>query len=81
MSKNFDESVRRNGGEEIPLSQMVHELMEDTAKADWSMLPQTGCDPEWEYDLSSIFIDTDTKVVSRFSFSISFLSFFLSVFF
>nr|CAD1844703.1 unnamed protein product [Ananas comosus var. bracteatus] len=62
LSKNFDESVRRNGGEEIPLSQMVHELMEDTAKADWSMLPQTGCDPEWEYDLSSIFIDTDTKV-------------------
>uniref|UniRef100_A0A0A9H2L1 Uncharacterized protein n=1 Tax=Arundo donax TaxID=35708 RepID=A0A0A9H2L1_ARUDO len=37
---------------------MVEELMMDTIKADRSMVPDTGVDPEWEYMISSIFIDT-----------------------
>jgi len=32
--------------------------MMDTIKPDRSMVPDTGVDPEWEYKLSSIFIDT-----------------------
>lgn len=43
---------------------MVEELMGDDAKSSRDELPDTGCNPEWEYELSSIFIDTDTKLVS-----------------
>lgn len=52
---------------------MVEELMMDTVKADKSVVPDTGVDPEWEYKLSSIFIDTAKGQVKlrRFSISIS----------
>jgi uncharacterized protein with NRDE domain len=43
--------------DEAPLKQMVEELMMDTVKANRAMVPDTGVDPEWEYNLSSIFID------------------------
>jgi len=32
--------------------------MMDTIKTDKSLVPDTGVDPEWEYKLGSIFIDT-----------------------
>lgn len=44
---------------------MVGELLKDEVKADRDMLPITGCDPEWEHSLSSIFVDLDTKWVIR----------------
>lgn len=42
---------------------MVAKLMADETKADRSMLPVTGCSPEWEFVLSSIFIEIDTEQV------------------
>lgn len=50
---------------------MVQGLMTDTIKPDRSMVPDTGVDPEWEYNLSSIFIDTAKGQVKDMSFSIS----------
>jgi uncharacterized protein with NRDE domain len=44
--------------DEAPLKQMVEDLMMDTVKANRAMVPDTSVDPEWEYNLSSIFIDT-----------------------
>lgn len=43
---------------------MVQELMGDKVKADRDMLPIMGCNPEWEYALSSIYVDLDTESVS-----------------
>ncbi|XP_042422451.1 transport and Golgi organization 2 homolog [Zingiber officinale] len=40
---------------------MVEKLMGDKTKADRSMLPTTGCDPEREFDLSSIFVEINAK--------------------
>jgi len=37
--------------------------MGDTVKADRDKLPSTGVDPEWELELSSIFIEANTKMV------------------
>ena len=37
--------------------------MGDTLKADRDKLPSTGVDPEWELELSSIFIEASTKMV------------------
>jgi uncharacterized protein with NRDE domain len=59
------EFLKTQGDVEIPLKEMVVELMEDKVKADRNILPITGCDPEWEYALSSIFVDLDTKWVIR----------------
>jgi len=55
---------------EASLKQMVEELMMDTTKPDRSMVPDTGVEPEWEYKLSSIFIDTAKGQVIRMTFSI-----------
>lgn len=45
------------------MKEMVEKLMMDTVKDDESMLPHIF-PPEREYHLSSIFIDTDTPIVS-----------------
>ncbi|XP_058080276.1 uncharacterized protein LOC131228553 [Magnolia sinica] len=62
LGQNFKELIRRYQGEEIPSKEMVEQLMKDTVKADKSKLPNTGCDPEWEFKLSSIFVDVDTPL-------------------
>jgi uncharacterized protein with NRDE domain len=38
--------------------------MTDTTRAGKDMLPNTGCDPDWEHGLSSIFIEVQTDEVS-----------------
>lgn len=43
---------------------MAENLMMDTMEADIDRLPNTGCDSEWERQLSSIFVEVDTKLVS-----------------
>lgn len=50
--------------QEIRGQDMVEKLMNDTTKADTQSLPNTGCDPDWELNLSSIFVEVDTKSVS-----------------
>lgn len=62
MSQNFDKLLNKYGGE-VPLEDMVEQLMTDTVRADEEKLPNTGCSPEWELILSSIFIGTDTPSV------------------
>ncbi|XP_010918279.2 uncharacterized protein [Elaeis guineensis] len=62
LARNFSELLKRHGEEEIPEKEMVEELMGDTVKADKDKLPNTGCDSEWEFGFSSIFVDLDTKL-------------------
>ncbi|XP_008781292.2 transport and Golgi organization 2 homolog [Phoenix dactylifera] len=62
LRKNFRKLLQKHGEEEIPAKEMVEKLMQDTSKADQDRLPNTGCDPEWELKLSSIFVDFDTKL-------------------
>ncbi|KAG0516335.1 hypothetical protein BDA96_10G353200 [Sorghum bicolor] len=60
LGKNFRELLREHGGDEIEVKDIVERLMTDTTKADKDRLPKTGCDPNWEHGLSSIFIEVQT---------------------
>ncbi|WOL10707.1 transport and Golgi organization [Canna indica] len=62
LRKEFSEILSNHRQEEISETEMVQSLMADKTKADRSLLPDTGCDPEWEFDLSSIFVETVTKL-------------------
>ncbi|XP_014750969.1 transport and Golgi organization protein 2 homolog isoform X2 [Brachypodium distachyon] len=59
LGQSFNRFLATHDSVEVPLEQMVEELMMDTVKADRSEVPDTGVDPDWEYQLSSIFIDTE----------------------
>ncbi|WVZ86738.1 hypothetical protein U9M48_033475 [Paspalum notatum var. saurae] len=58
LEQSFKRYLATHGDAEAPLKQMVEGLMMDTIKPNRSLVPDTGVDPEWEYKLSSIFIDT-----------------------
>ncbi|KAJ0969070.1 hypothetical protein J5N97_021947 [Dioscorea zingiberensis] len=60
LGKNFEELLMKQEGE-VHQKEMIEKLMQDTTKADRDRLPYTGCDVEWELELSSIFIDINTK--------------------
>ncbi|KAL6011955.1 hypothetical protein ACLOJK_002421 [Asimina triloba] len=62
LARNFKELIRRYHGKEIPSKDLVELLMKDTVKADKGQLPNTGCDSDWEYKLSSIFVEVDTPL-------------------
>lgn len=47
------------------MKHIVERLMTDTTKADKDRLPNTGCDPNWEHGLSSIFIEVQTDQVRK----------------
>jgi len=70
LGQSFKKYLETNDDSEASLKQMVEELMMDTIKPDRSMVPDTGVEPEWEYKLSSIFIDTAKGQVIRMTFSI-----------
>lgn len=55
----------KHGDEEVEVKNIVETLMTDTTKADKDRLPNTGCDPSWEYGLSSIFIEVQTDQVTE----------------
>jgi uncharacterized protein with NRDE domain len=59
LGQSFNRFLATQDGAEVSLQQMVEELMMDPVKADKSAVPDTGVDPDWEYQLSSIFIDTE----------------------
>jgi len=69
LGQSFKKYLETNDDSEASLKQMVEELMMDTIKPDRSMVPDTGVDPEWEYKLSSIFIDTAKGQVICMTFS------------
>ena len=69
LGQSFKKYLETNDDSEASLKQMVEELMMDTIKPDRSMVPDTGVDPEWEYKLSSIFIDTAKGQVLCMTFS------------
>jgi len=70
LGQSFKKYLETNDDSEASLKQMVEELMMDTTKPDRSMVPDTGVEPEWEYKLSSIFIDTAKGQVIRMTFGI-----------
>ena len=53
----------KHGDDEVEVKDIVESLMTDTTKADKDRLPDTGCDPNWEHGLSSIFIEVKTDQV------------------
>ncbi|KAG0474457.1 hypothetical protein HPP92_014143 [Vanilla planifolia] len=61
LRRKFKELLDMYDGKEIPLEEMVVKLMSDNVKADLHSLPITGCMPEWEFDLSSIFVDVESN--------------------
>lgn len=60
----------RYGEGEIYVKEMVERLMKDTVKADKGKLPNI-CSLDWEFNLSSIFVQVDTPLVSCSSYAIS----------
>lgn len=60
LRQNFKESLDKYGEGGVPAIEMVEHLMTDAVRADKEKLPSTGCDPEWEFMLSSIFVDADS---------------------
>ncbi|PKU59412.1 transport and Golgi organization 2 homolog [Dendrobium catenatum] len=61
LHENFNKLLRRYGNEEIPEKEVFVNLMSDSVKADLNRLPNTGCEPEWEFNLSSTFVDIESK--------------------
>lgn len=60
---NFRELLNTCGEGEVDAHEMVEKLMTDTTKTDKSLLPGIYL-PDDEYPRSSIFVDTDTSLVS-----------------
>lgn len=71
LGQSFKRYLATHDDAEASLKQMVEELMMDTARPDRSVVPDTGVDPEWEYNLSSIFINTSKEQARTMAFSIS----------
>ncbi|XP_020261005.1 transport and Golgi organization 2 homolog [Asparagus officinalis] len=61
LHDNFSHLLKKHGDEEVTAEEVIEKLMMDKTKADMDELPITGCDPDWEFNLSSIFVETDTK--------------------
>lgn len=59
----FRELLSEHGGGDIPVKEMVEKLMRDQTKADESKLPHI-CSLDWEFNLSSIFVEVDTPLVN-----------------
>lgn len=61
LGLTFKEQLGKYGKGEIPIKEMVGRLMRDTVKADESKLPHI-CSLDWEFNLSSIFVEVDTPL-------------------
>ncbi|XP_060961595.1 uncharacterized protein LOC133031865 isoform X1 [Cannabis sativa] len=67
LELRFKEELTKYHESEIPVKEMVEKLMRDKVKADKSELPGI-CALDWEFNLSSIFVEVDTPLVSIDSF-------------
>lgn len=65
LEKSFKELLDKYGETEIPLKEMPIKLLRDTRKDDESKLPRIY-PPEFEYQLSSIFVDCESPTVSSY---------------
>ncbi|PON34298.1 Transport and Golgi organization protein [Parasponia andersonii] len=61
LELSLKEEMSRYSESEIPVKQMVEKLMRDKVKADESELPGI-CALDWEFNLSSIFVEVDTPL-------------------
>ncbi|KAL7127879.1 hypothetical protein ABFS83_14G280000 [Erythranthe nasuta] len=61
LKLNFKLEVKKYVEGEISVKEMVEKLMRDRVKADKSMLPNI-CSPDWEFNISSIFVEVDTPL-------------------
>lgn len=62
MRSNFEKILEKCGGGEFPAEEMAKELMTDMTKADKTTLPGIYSE-EFEYSLSSIFVEANTEQV------------------
>lgn len=62
MRLTFQKELIKYGEGEIPVRELIEKLMKDKVKADKSKLPHV-CELDWEYELSSIFVEVDTPQV------------------
>lgn len=64
MREGFIELLNVYGDGELPAKEMADRLMMNEIKdEDESLLPGIS-PPQWEYQLSSVFVDTDSPLVS-----------------
>ncbi|XP_039170549.1 transport and Golgi organization 2 homolog [Eucalyptus grandis] len=61
LGQNFRELLKKYGEFDLPVNEMVEKLMKDTVKADKSSLPHI-CSLDWEFNLSSIYVEVDTPM-------------------
>ncbi|KAF8026321.1 hypothetical protein BT93_F2955 [Corymbia citriodora subsp. variegata] len=61
LGQNFRELLKRYGEFDLPVNEIVEKLMKDTVKADKSSLPHI-CSLDWEFNLSSIYVEVDTPM-------------------
>ncbi|KAB1203531.1 hypothetical protein CJ030_MR8G015354 [Morella rubra] len=61
LGLNFKEQLGNYGKGKMAVKEMVGKLMRDTVKADESKLPHI-CSLDWEFNLSSIFVEVDTPL-------------------
>ncbi|XP_021285449.1 transport and Golgi organization 2 homolog [Herrania umbratica] len=61
LGKNFKQMLNKHGKNEVTMKEMVEKLMKDKVKADKSKLPGI-CALDWEFNLSSIFVEVDTPL-------------------
>ncbi|KAJ4702294.1 transport and Golgi organization 2-like [Melia azedarach] len=61
LGLNFKQWLGKHGEGEITVKEMVEKLMRDSVKADKSRLPGI-CSLDWEFNLSSIFVEVDTPL-------------------
>lgn len=61
LRQSFKQLLKKYGKGELALKEMVEKIMKNTIKADESKLPGI-CARDWEFHLSSIFVEVDTPL-------------------
>ncbi|WVZ18318.1 hypothetical protein V8G54_005640 [Vigna mungo] len=61
LELSFKEHVAKYGEGEIGVKEVIEKVMKDRVKADKSLLPRI-CSPDWEFNLSSIFVEVETPL-------------------
>ncbi|XP_050213623.1 uncharacterized protein LOC126665013 [Mercurialis annua] len=61
LKLNFKQQLEKYGDDEIPVEELLENLMRDTVRAEINRLPGI-CSRDWEYNLSSIFVEVDTPL-------------------
>ncbi|MQM14583.1 hypothetical protein Taro_047516 [Colocasia esculenta] len=56
LAESFKDLLHKYKSKDVPAKKMVQQLMRDTVKAGRDFLPRTGCDPDWEMELSPVFV-------------------------